>query len=64
MLDLAGNRMRVAEPEFAFRMGRDLAPRDADYSVDEVLAAVATLHPAIEIPIRASLTSPGPAPRN
>jgi 2-keto-4-pentenoate hydratase len=44
------NRMRVAEPEFAFRMGRTLPPRDAPYAVEEVLAAVASLHPAIEIP--------------
>ena len=44
------NHMKVAEAEFAFRMGRDLAPRDQPYSVDEVLDAVATLHPAIEVP--------------
>lgn len=44
------NHMRVAEAEFAFRMARDLAPRSSAYSVDEVLAAVDTLHPAIEIP--------------
>jgi 2-keto-4-pentenoate hydratase len=42
--------MHVAELEFAFRMGKDLPPRAKTYSVDEVLAAVATLHPAIEIP--------------
>ena len=47
---LAGNAMRLAEPEFAFRMARDLPPREAPYGVDEVLAAVATLHPAIELP--------------
>lgn len=47
---LAANRMRVAEPEFAFRMGRTLEPRARPYEVDEVLAAVATLHPAIEVP--------------
>jgi 2-keto-4-pentenoate hydratase len=47
---MKGNAMRVGEPEFCFRMGRDLAPRPAPYSVDEVLAAVDTLHPAIEIP--------------
>ncbi|MGH6882209.1 MAG: 2-keto-4-pentenoate hydratase [Hypericibacter sp.] len=47
---LGANHMRVAEVEFAFRMGRDLAPRPAPYSTDEVLAAVDTLHPAIEIP--------------
>ena len=44
------NHMRVAEAEFAFRMGRDLPPRPQPYSVDEVLAAVETLHPAIEVP--------------
>jgi 2-keto-4-pentenoate hydratase len=47
---MKGNAMRVGEPEFCFRMGRDLAPRPALYGVDEVLAAVDTLHPAIEIP--------------
>jgi 2-keto-4-pentenoate hydratase len=44
------NHMRVAEAEFAFRMGVDQPPRPQPYSVDEVLAAVATLHPAIEVP--------------
>jgi 2-keto-4-pentenoate hydratase len=47
---MAGNEMRVGEPEFAFRMARDLPPRSSPYSVGEVLDAVATLHPAIEIP--------------
>jgi 2-keto-4-pentenoate hydratase len=47
---MQGNEMRVAEPEFAFRMARDLAPRAAAFSVLEVLDAVDTLHPAIEIP--------------
>jgi 2-keto-4-pentenoate hydratase len=49
-LSLAGNRMRVAEPEFAFRCGKRLTPRSAGYSVDEVLAAMDALLPAIEIP--------------
>lgn len=49
-LSLAGNRMAVAEPEFAFRMGRDLLPRRLPYSVGEVMAATADLHPAIEVP--------------
>ena len=44
------NRMAVAEPEFAFLFGRDLQPRDEPYTVEEVLAAVVTLHPAIELP--------------
>ncbi len=47
---MAGNEMRVAEPEFAFRMNADLPPRSSLYTVREVLDAVGTLHPAIEIP--------------
>jgi 2-keto-4-pentenoate hydratase len=47
---MAGNEMRVGEPEFAFRIGRDLPPRPAPYSVEDVLSAVDTLHPAIELP--------------
>ncbi len=48
--DLTHNLMHVAEAEFAFRMARDLPPRTRPYDMDEVLAAVATLHPAIEVP--------------
>ena len=47
---LGNNLMQVAEMEFAFRMARDLPPRAAAYATDEVLAHVAALHPAIEIP--------------
>jgi 2-keto-4-pentenoate hydratase len=47
---MAGNEMRVGEPEFAFRMGRDLPPRPSPYALGQVLDAVDTLHPAIEIP--------------
>ncbi|TXL65904.1 2-keto-4-pentenoate hydratase [Zeimonas arvi] len=47
---LAGNRMRVAEVEFAFRMGRTLAPRDAPWRSGEVLDAVEALLPSIEVP--------------
>jgi 2-keto-4-pentenoate hydratase len=43
-------QMRCAEAEFAFRMGTPLPPRETPYTVDQVLAAVATLHPAIELP--------------
>jgi 2-keto-4-pentenoate hydratase len=49
-ISLAGNNMNVAEAEFAFRMGRPLPRRADNYSVVEVLAAVASLHPAIEVP--------------
>ena len=47
---LGSSLMRVAELEFAFRMGQDLTPRHEPYSQDEVLARVASLHPAIELP--------------
>ena len=50
LLPFGPNRMRVAEAEFAFRMGRDLPPRPEPYGVDEVMAAVASLHAAIEVP--------------
>ncbi|QEI04734.1 hydratase [Pigmentiphaga aceris] len=49
-LSLANNLMRVAECEFAFRMGRTLLPRVAAYTRGQVLEAVASLHPAIEVP--------------
>lgn len=49
-LVFGANRMRVIEPEFAFRMGRDLPPRDAAYSPEEITEAAASLHPALEIP--------------
>jgi 2-keto-4-pentenoate hydratase len=41
--------MRGLEGEFAFRLGRDLKPRAKSYSRREVLAAVESVHPAIEI---------------
>jgi 2-keto-4-pentenoate hydratase len=44
------NLMRVAEAEFAFRFGRALPPRGREYDVSEVLDAVDTLEPTIEIP--------------
>src|SRR3954466_2403084 len=47
---MAGNEMRVAEPEFAFRMGTDLPARSTPYTTQQVLDPVEPLHPAIEIP--------------
>ena len=38
------------EAEFDFVMGRPLPPRAAPYTRDEVRAAVASVHPAIEVP--------------
>ena len=52
-LSLRGNSMHLVEPEFAFRLGHDLPPRtrqEAPWSVAEVMAAVASLHPALEVP--------------
>lgn len=50
LVALDANRMRVAECEIVFRFGRTLAPRAQRYGRDEVLAAVASLHPGIEVP--------------
>jgi 2-keto-4-pentenoate hydratase len=47
---LAGNIMNVAEAEFAFRLGRSLPPTGVPYAADDVIDAVASLHPAIEVP--------------
>lgn len=47
---LGNNLMKVAEMEFAFRMARDLPPRERAYSQEEVLSHAGSLHPAIEIP--------------
>ncbi len=49
-LSCDANFMRVAEPEFAFRMAHDLPPRRRPYPVPEVLEAVGSVHPAIEVP--------------
>ncbi len=49
-VSLDGNLMRVAEAEFVFRFGQALPKRATPYTVDEVLAAVESLHPGIEIP--------------
>ena len=47
---LGNNLMKVAELEFAFRMARNLPPRQDPYTQEDVLDAVASLHPAIELP--------------
>lgn len=46
----AGNHMRVAEPEFAFVMAQDLPPQATPYTQQQVMNAVASLHPALEVP--------------
>lgn len=49
-LNLTSNRMRVAEPGFAFRSGRDLRPRRQPYKVAEVVDAMDAVMPALEVP--------------
>lgn len=48
-LPAADFHRRGLEPEFAFAVARDLPPRGREYGRDEVMAAIASLHPAIEI---------------
>ena len=49
-VSLGANRMRVAEIEFVFRMGQTLPPRPENYTVGEVMDAVAALHLGTEVP--------------
>jgi 2-keto-4-pentenoate hydratase len=50
VIPFGNNGMKVAEIEFAFRFGKDLPPRPKVYSEEEIFDAVASMHPAIEIP--------------
>jgi 2-keto-4-pentenoate hydratase len=54
-----GGRHRLwgLEAEIAFQMGKDLPPREKVYSRDEVVAAIGSCHPAIEV-IESGLTDP------
>ncbi len=49
-VSIEGNRMRVCEPEFAFRFGEDMPPRSMPYSVAEVMVHVADMHLTLELP--------------
>jgi 2-keto-4-pentenoate hydratase len=49
-VSLTSNLMHVAEIEFAFSFAKTLPPRSTEYTVAEVLEAVAAVHPSIEIP--------------
>lgn len=49
-LDASPMTMRVAEPEFGFRIERDLPPRAKPYAIEDVLAAVADCYLSIEVP--------------
>ena len=47
---LGDNIMRVAEAEFAFGFSADLPPGGRDYSMEEAMAAISSLHLSIEVP--------------
>lgn len=49
-ISLESNRMRVAECEIVFRFGRRLEPVARGHSRQQVLDAVASVHPGIEVP--------------
>ncbi len=49
-ISLTGNGMKIGEAEFAFRMAQDMPARENPYRVDEVMANVGALYPAIELP--------------
>ena len=60
-LSMAHNRMAVAEAEFVFTLGSDLAPKQQPYTTDEVAACIGALHPGLEFPDSrfADFTIPG-----
>jgi 2-keto-4-pentenoate hydratase len=49
-IPLNGIAMRVAEAEFAFQMAESLPSRSRPYTLDEVVTAIGSIHPALEIP--------------
>jgi len=49
-VSLAHNRMRVAECEIVFRFRHALTARNEGWSLHDVLAAVESVHPGIEVP--------------
>ena len=53
-------RIRGVEAEIAFLLGKDLPPRAAPYTREELVNAIASCHPAIEI-LESGLLDPGTA---
>ena len=51
------HRIRGLEAEIAFLMGEDLPPRETPYTREEVVAAIASCHPVIEV-IESGLIDP------
>lgn len=62
---LNGDRIRYRglEAEIAFQVGEDLPPRATPYTREEVLAAMASCHPAIE-ELETAFVDPSAAARN
>src|SRR5579875_526051 len=56
------HRLRGLEAEIAFLIGDDLPPRETPYTREEVLAAVESCHPAIEV-IESGIADPLTATR-
>jgi 2-keto-4-pentenoate hydratase len=54
---------RLVEAEIAFRLARDLPPRDKAYAREEVLAAIGSCHPVIEV-VQWRIENWRPAPAN
>ncbi len=50
-------RLRGVEAEIAFLVGKDLPPRSLPYTREEVVAAIASCHPAIEL-LESALLNP------
>jgi 2-keto-4-pentenoate hydratase len=55
-------RLRGVEAEIAFLLGRDLPPRDEPYTREEVMGAIASAHPAIEL-LESAFVDPDKADR-
>ncbi|WP_263381510.1 2-keto-4-pentenoate hydratase [Granulicella arctica] len=56
------HRYRGLEAEIAFMMGEDLPPRATPYTREEVVAAIESCHPAIEV-LESGLVDPAAAAR-
>ncbi|WP_229740928.1 2-keto-4-pentenoate hydratase [Silvibacterium dinghuense] len=55
-------RLRGVEGEIAFLIGSDLPPRSTPYTREEVIAAIASAHPAIEL-LESAFEDPDKTPR-
>jgi 2-keto-4-pentenoate hydratase len=62
VFDAALFTQREVESEICFTFGADLPPRAAPYGADEVLAAIATCQPGLEV-LQSRLQAPGCADR-